>query len=190
MLLPFAIAFRFRSRNCSGVPFAGLLTHVLHSDAEDEQTLTAMGRTNFRRFKQAARTRETCFFQVSGDVVESLAEMPSDVLEKHDGRFTLADHSQNIGPQMSRIFSSKSFTSTAPGLARVSRSDEIHAATPRLRVEGLEIRPHRERSHDLCFHRLRQVVNGVGFPLDTADSASAFNRQFKPELQSPAAGAE
>lgn len=73
-------------------------------------------------------------------------------------------------------------------LARASASDAIHDATPRLSVEGADIRENRRWVQGAVFHARRQDFAGEAFPLHMKDCASISNRSMDSEPESAAAG--
>jgi len=57
--------------------------------------------------------------------------MAGDVLENNDCWSHLGDDAGDVGPQMSRIIRAGAFAGVAERMARVSRRDKIHNASPR-----------------------------------------------------------
>jgi hypothetical protein len=66
---------------------------------------------------------------------------------------------------VSRIVLTSSTASERERLARISGSDEIHRATPRITVEGSEITVDRSAVEQTIFHAPREDRSGVDFPL-------------------------
>lgn len=116
--------------------------------------------------------------------------MAGDVLEEDELRLALVDDAADVRPEMARIFLAEALARDAEGLAGVARSDPIHDATPRSAVEGPQIAPHRERSHEALRHRVRQDRHGEGFPLNAAHDASARKSELDGSVQARSAGAE
>jgi hypothetical protein len=75
-------------------------------------------------------------------------------------------------------------------LARVARSDEVHAAMKRVRVEGSKVGPDRRAIQGRVFHPRHETGRGVGFPLDVTDSASAGLCDSHAKIQASGAGAQ
>jgi hypothetical protein len=94
-----------------------------------------------------------------------------DVFEEDKGRFDVSDNSSDIGPEMPRVSFSLLFSSTGKWLARESRSNDIHNATPRSAFEGMNIRPDRSLIHDSFLHTRNQNRGCVGFPLHITDGS-------------------
>ncbi len=61
---------------------------------------------------------------------------------------------------------SRALPSSADVLARRASSDEVHKATPRARVEGVEVVPDRSRCQGLLFHPCHEDGRSEGIPLD------------------------
>ena len=68
------------------------------ADGEDEQPFTSVGRTNFRRRKEACRKFVAHADQSAGDLGKTEAEMMGDILEEDERWFDLADDAGNVGP--------------------------------------------------------------------------------------------
>jgi len=77
--------------------------------------------------------------EISEDGSKPKSNMPSDILQKDEGRTYLFDNSMNVGPQVPWIVLATSRSGLRERLAGIPRSDEIHRSTPRLAVEGSEI---------------------------------------------------
>jgi hypothetical protein len=75
-------------------------------------------------------------------------------------------------------------------LARVSGSDDIHAATPRSAIKGSEIRVNRSGLNRPFLHASRQDFTDRVLPLHETDCSSAWKRQSDSEIESSDAGAE
>jgi hypothetical protein len=73
-------------------------------------------------------------------------------------------------------------------LARESRSDEIHASTPRCAVEGVEIVPDRSRIQPLFLHPCHENGRCVAVPFNTSHGSYAgvsedeLESQLKPSV--------
>jgi hypothetical protein len=128
--------------------------------------------------------------EISEDGSKPKAKVPCDILQKDEGGTNLLDDSMNLGPQVSRIICATTLAGVAEWLAGVSSSDAIHRSTPRLAVEGSQIRPHRRFSHELRFHACHQDRGGETFPFNEADDASAGNGQLEAEIKSRSTRAE
>lgn len=105
------------------------------------------------------------------DEIEAEREVPADVLEEREPRPDLDDDPPDVRPQVPRIGRAEALASGAEWLARVARSDDIHAAAPLSASEGLEIVPDRSAIQGLVFHPCHESGRCVGFPLDVTHSA-------------------
>lgn len=74
---------------------------------------------------------------------------------------------------MSRIVLALLEARNGERLTRVAADDEIHAATPRSRVEGSDVRPDRRRRKGSVRHARRQDASDRCFDLNMTDRASA-----------------
>jgi hypothetical protein len=70
-------------------------------------------------------------------------KVPDDVLTEDPLRADFSDDPGDIRPKMARVCCAELFACRAERLARVARSEDIHAATPRSAVEGSQVRPER-----------------------------------------------
>jgi hypothetical protein len=92
---------------------------------------------------------------------------------------------------MPRIVCSTTLAGEAERLARVAANDAIHDATPRLAVEGSQVRPDRRRSHGFVFHARCQDRGGECFAFNVADDASRSAKgKLNSEVESADAGTE
>jgi hypothetical protein len=111
------------------------------ADGEDEQPLTLVGRTDFRRREETCRKLVAHADQSCGDFGEAEAEMMGDILEEDEGRFDLADDAGYMGPEVARVVRAPAFARDGERLARIARSDDVHRAAPRAAVEGGNVVP-------------------------------------------------
>ncbi len=122
-----------------------------------------------------------------GQVPEYVSHPPNkepwDVLQEHPSGLSLANDSGNVGPEPAFVFLTPTTTSDGDRLAREARSDAIHESTPRLAVEGGQIRPDR-RFIQSSFLDLRcQNLGRISLPLHVADRASIPQGEAKPQLK-------
>jgi hypothetical protein len=68
-------------------------------------------------------------------------------------------------------------------LARVARSDDIHASTPSCAVEGSSVRPDRRVMKPPRFHRRDQACGCSCFPLHVTDASDSLSAMMVGELQ-------
>jgi hypothetical protein len=157
---------------------------------EDEQPLTLVGRTDFRRCKEARRKAIAHVDQPSGDFGKSEAEMMGDIFEENEGRLDLANDPRDVGPEVPRVVRAPAFARDGERLARIARSDDVHRAAPWAAVEGSNVVPDRCRIQGRLFHPCHENGRGVGFPFDMAHSSISGHGDGKPEVEPTSAGAE
>jgi hypothetical protein len=130
-------------------------------------------------------------FKVGPDSSEvSIPNESAHVFDEDPGRLALSDDPERIGPEVPGIVCSASLASDAPRLTRDAASDAIHDSTPRLAVEGSEIRPNRCRVKASVFHPRSQLEASRGFVFHPTDGASRFARQMDAEIESSGSRAE
>lgn len=105
------------------------------------------------------------------DEIEAEREVPADVLEESPARPDLYEDAADVRPEVTLVGGAEPLTGSAEWLARVARSDDIHAAAPLSASEGLEIVPDRSAIQGLVFHPCHESGRCVGFPLDVTHSA-------------------
>jgi len=66
----------------------------------------------------------------------------------------------------------------------------MNLSTPRLAVEGGDIRPDRARRYGSLFHALDQEVGAVSLPFNEADRASRGNSQSEGDAEALGPGEE
>jgi hypothetical protein len=116
--------------------------------------------------------------------------VPCDVFKEEPARIDFSNNSCDVRPEVPRIGFTEAFSSLTERLARVAANDAIHDTTPRLAVEGFEIRPNRRFIQELLFHAVAQDEAAAGFDFNSADDASIRHRSANSEFESPASGAE
>jgi len=163
---------------------------VALSDGEDEQALPFVGRTDFRRRKEACRKLVAHADQSAGDFGETEAEMMGDIFEEDEGRFDLADDSCDMRPEVARVVRTLALARDAERLAWISRSDDVHRAAPRAAIEGSNVVPDRRAIQGRVFHPRHESGRGVGFPFDMAHSSISGHGDGEPEVEPAGAGAE
>ena len=113
--------------------------------SEEKETLSDVRRPAFLRGEGARLNRKTHSAKVSPDLVESELDVAGDVLAEDDGGLALGDDAGDVGPEVALVIDAELVSSDRERLARVSRSDAIHDATPRSSVEGSQVTPERSR---------------------------------------------
>lgn len=160
------------------------------ADGEDEEPLSLVGRTEFRRREETCRKAVAHADQSCGDFGEAEAEMMGDILEEHEGRFDFADDAGDMGPEVARIIRTPALPRDGERLARIARSDDVHRAAPRAAVEGSNVVPDNSLIQGRVFHPRHESGCGEGFPFDMAHSTISGDGDGKPEVESARAGAE
>jgi hypothetical protein len=149
-----------------------------------------VGRTDFRRRKEACRKAVAHADQSAGDFGEAEAEMMGDILEEDEGRFDLADDAGDMWPEVTRVVSTPPLARDRKRLARIARSNDIHRAAPRSAVEGSNIIPDNSLIQGRVFHPRHESGCGEGFPFDMAHSTISGDSDGEPEVESARARAE
>jgi hypothetical protein len=170
---PRATDSRLRSRNRSGVPFAICTTGVIQA-SEDEQPLSPVWSTNFRRAEYSRVNRVTHPLKVTAHVGQPKAHMPTHVLEEAPSGPDLFNNASDIWPEMAGVVGSELLSCHGKGLAGVAAHDAIHRAAPRVAVEGSEISPDRRVIQGTVRNTRAQDFAGRDFMLHEADDASAW----------------
>ena len=160
------------------------------ADGEDEQPLTLVGRTNFRRREEACRKAVAHADQSAGDFGEAEAEMMGDIFEEDEGRFDLADDAGDMGPKMAWVIRAAPLARHGERLARIARSDDVHRAAPRAAIEGSNVVPDNSLIQGRVFHPRHESGCGEGFPFDMAHSTISGDGDGEPEVEPASAGAE
>jgi hypothetical protein len=153
-----------------------------------EQSLAAMRGANVVRSEQTPLSIEPELGKVAKYLAEPKAKVARDVLEEGERGSALVEDASDFGPQVALVALPEPLAGDAEWLARVARSDEIHAATPRSAVEGSEIVPDRSLIHGLVAHPGHEDGRGEGVPLDVAHGA-AVGGQSDTKLKPADAGA-
>ena len=168
----------------------GVGQFVTFADGDDEQALALVGRTDFRRCKEARRKAVAHADQSAGDFGESEAEMMGDVFQEDEGRLDLANDPGDMRPEMAWVVRAPAFARDGERLARIARSDDVHRAAPRAAVEGSNVVPDRCRIQGRLFHPRHENGRGVGFPFDMAHNSISGHGDGEPEVEPACAGAE
>lgn len=118
-------------------------------------------------------------------------EVCRDVLEKKNPGTYLDSHPPDVGPQPACIIPATTLSGIALSLARVPASEEIHKATPRSAVEGLEIVPDRSDIQRLVAHPRHESGRGSCFPFNVTNGPYSLPKQ-EPDAEGkpPPSGAE
>jgi len=163
---------------------------VAFADGEDEQPLAPVGRTDFRRRKEACRKAVAHADQSAGDFGEAEAEMMGDILKEDEGRLDLSDDAGDMGPEVAWVICAKPFACDRKWLAWIPCTEDIHSAAPRSAVEGSNVVPDNSLIQGRVFHPRHESGCGKGFPLDMAHSTISGDGDGEPEVESARARAE
>jgi hypothetical protein len=160
------------------------------ANGEDEETLTLVGRADFRRREEACRKAVAHADQSCGDFGEAEAEMMGDILEEDEGRLDLADDAGDMRPEVARVVRAPAFARDGERLARIARSDDVHRAAPWAAVERGNVVPDNSLIQGRVFHPRHESGCGVGFPFDMAHSTVSGDGDGEPDVEPASAGAE
>jgi hypothetical protein len=111
-----------------------------------------MRRTAFLRAEYSPRTSVTHLFQVADDAGESHRDVALHVFEKDNCRSNCLDPSLDVGPEMPLIVLTFAESGMAKWLARIARTEDIHAAVKKTPREIPYISPDRSRIKRPIFH--------------------------------------
>lgn len=129
-----------------------------------------------------------CFGQRPENVVDPHSKDAWDVFQEDESRSHLANDSINVGPEPSIVVESGALADNGDWLARESRSDEIHNATPRSAIEGCEIVPNRSFRQGLAFHPCHEDGRGVSVPFTETHSSIAGDNRRNAKFESGNSG--
>lgn len=157
--------------------------------AQNEEPLTQMACTCFRRRYDTCCNPVAQALKVSGDIVEAKGQMAGDIFEEDPLGSCFADDPGDVWPEVARIVRAQPVAGEREGLAGITGSDEMNAVAPRSAVEGSQIVPHRSRSQGRVRHPRHESGRGVSVPLDVTHSSIAGLCEVNAEVQSSDAGA-
>ena len=124
------------------------------------------------------------------DDVEAEAEMPADVLEEDPPRPALDDDAPDVRPEVARVAGAEPAAGGGERLARIARSEDVHASTPASAVEGGKVVPDRSRCQGLIRHPVHEGGRSEGFPLDVTHSAIPGLGDVEADVEPADPGAE
>jgi hypothetical protein len=113
-----------------------------------------------------------------------------DVLHEHKSGSQVSDDPFGHRPQVPSIVKPLLLSGTGERLAWEAGSEEIHASSPRCRVEGGQVRPDRSRIQGLVFHPRHEDGRCVGVPLNVTHGSAFHTGESESELEPSVAGAE
>jgi hypothetical protein len=159
-------------------------------EAQDEDALTFMPRTDFFRWKHIPLRIEPRLGQTCENGVESWRSESWDVFQEDDCWSYIANDSSDVWPNPSLIFFPFALASGWVWLAREACNEDMNEATPLSAVEGSNICPYRAVIHETRLHLRDQSCAVEGFDLHSTDDASALHCQLDSEIKTASAGAE
>lgn len=109
------------------------------------------------------------------------------VLQEHVSGSNVTDDPADVWPEPTVIVSSTTPTGRREGLARKTRSDEIHSSAPRASVEGAQVRPDRRSIQARLVHPRHESGRCVGVPLNVSHGAGD---SAQGKLEASVSGAE
>ena len=112
------------------------------------------------------------------------------VFKETEAWFDSVNDVADVGPKMAGIGFGLLASGDGKWLARITRSDDIHASTPWLWVKGFNVRPDRRRIHRFIRHARCKLGGSIGFPLDITNGSAFRQREFKPKLKPACAGTQ
>jgi hypothetical protein len=168
----------------------GVGQFVIFANGEDEQALPFVGRTDFRRRKEACRKLVAHADQSAGDFGEAEAQMMGDILDEDEGRLDLINNPRDMRPEVAWIFGTEALACDGERLARIARSDDVDRAAPRAAVEAGNVVPDRRAIQGRVFHPRHESGCGEGFPFDMAHSSISWDGDSEPKVEAASAGTQ
>jgi hypothetical protein len=156
----------------------------------DEQSLTAVAGAGFGRSEDSSRNAATQSLQCRDDGCKLSVRVPRDVFAEETISPAFVEHPDDLIDEEPVIICSKAAPGHAIGLARVSRSDEIHDSAPWPAVEGSKVRPDSRRSQLSRFHARNQCCGCIGFPLHVSDATHSGLGNVDAKLKPADSGAD
>jgi hypothetical protein len=127
-------------------------------------------------------------FQLSNDLSESEGDVSFDILEIAESGAKKSNSACDERPEVPRVFCSEALSGCAEGLAGISPSEDVHAATKLCPWEGFKIRPDRCWLHESRFHFADQVRAAEGFDLTKSDRAQISDNSVQSKLNAAVSG--
>lgn len=157
---------------------------------QDEESPAEVASADFSRAEHARCNAVAQAFKVAGDHVESQVKVAEDVFGEDPLRADLADDPGDVWPEVPGVGLAEPLARQAERLARVARSEDIHAATPRAAVEGAHVRPERSLIQGLVDHPGHESGRSVCVPLDKANSPVFWLCDVQAEFEPASSGTE
>jgi hypothetical protein len=151
---------------------------------QDEQSLPPHRISGFGRAEYSDRNAAAQSLQCRDGDGELPVGVPRHVLAEESISPALIEDVDGAVEQPAVVELAPPLSGDAVALARVARSDDIHAAAKRSAVEGSSVRPDRRVMKPPRFHRRDQAGGGSSFPLHVTDAAASLSAMMVGELQS------
>jgi hypothetical protein len=156
---------------------------------EEPEALAEVGGANVGRAETTPARIEPEAGKVSEDSGKTSEPNKSgDVLHEQVARSQLAQALSGDGPQPPITVNAPPETGGGEVGTGESGGDEIHSATKRRWVEGLDRRPDRSAIQGLVSHPRHEDARGIGLPFDVAHAAAFESHQLEGELEASVAG--
>ena len=157
---------------------------------QQEEPLPVVASADFSRAEHARSNPVAQAFKALGDLRESHMKVSNDVLAEDPLRVDLGDDPRDVRPEVPGVGLAKPLARRAERLARVTGSEDIHAAAPRATVEGAHVRPDRSIIQGLVRHPGHESGRSVCVPLDEANSPVSGLSDVQAELKPSRSSAE
>jgi hypothetical protein len=151
---------------------------------QDEQSLSAHRISGFRRAENSDRNATAQSLQCWNGDGKLPVRVPRHVFSEESISPAGVEYVDCAVEQPSIVKFAKPLSGDTVSLARVSRSDNIHASTPSCAVKGSSVRPDRSWMKPPCFHRRDQACGCCCFPLQVADASASLSPMMEGKLQS------
>jgi hypothetical protein len=109
--------------------------------------------------------------------------MAEHVFEEDPAGSALADDAGDVGPQMARVGLALALARRGEWLARISRREDVDAATPGPAVECADVAPDRGVMERAVPHPRREDALRECVPLDIGERAVGWLRDGEAELE-------
>lgn len=116
--------------------------------------------------------------------------MAADILEEHPARPALHDNPADMGPEVAWVAVPEPSPRSRERLARISRSEDVHASAPASAAEGGNVVPDRSSIQGLILHPGHESGRGEGVPFDVTHSPISWLGNVQAELEPADTGAQ
>lgn len=156
----------------------------------NEEPTPCVASAGFERAEQARFDRKAQSPKVPEDGVGSQRHMAFDVLEEAPFRVDVGNDAPDARPKVAGVIFPEPPSGEAEGLAGVTPSEDMNAATPRAAVEGGNVVPDRSLIQGRVCHPRHENGRREGFPLDVTNSAISGFGDVQSEFEPADAGTE